>query len=255
MKHIAEIEPGGFITDNFHHHWVRDMIKQRDTAILAIAGDKAIITGVEISGDPEVASSGFVTYNGKIYSFIAGLKQATVTVKRDATDRPNASGIPSAAYYEDIMTFGDDGLETFDFSDLKRVKNLQQILLDETLVNTAPAWDDITDKPTFLMRKVFGKISVGDIGVTSVPSFSGNILSAVMLNNDGDDMRFKVTFDSVGTTNYMPMLQLVSKSANYETDNDVFAMAKNITETSFEILVREVQPINQNLDILIQIIV
>lgn len=254
MKHIAELATGGFITDNFHHHWVRDMIKQRDTAILSIVGDKAIINGVEISGDPEVASSGFVTYNGKIYSFIGGLKQSTVTVKRDATDRPNSTGIPSAAYYEDIMEFGDDGLETFNFSELKRVKNVQDILTDESLVNTAPAWDDITNKPTFLMRKVYGRIIIGNLGAGTISS-SGDITSATIAEDNADDQRIIVNFASVGTSNYVPNIKVLSKAASFTLDNDIILTVRNLTPTSFEILTRELVLGTQNIDILIQIIV
>lgn len=256
MKHIAELAVGGFITDNFHHHWVRDMIKQRDTAILAIAGDKAIINGVEISGDPEVASDGFVTYNGKIYSFVGGVKQATVTVKRNATDRPNSSGIQSAAYYEDTMQFGNDGLETFNFSELKRVKNLQEILLDETLVNTAPAWDDITGKPSFLNRVIYGTVTFGDIGSASTSPVTGDIISVTKLNEDnGTDSRFQINFASIGTSNYIPTVILESLSANYDLDNDVIVSYKNITATSFQLLLREMATITQNIMARIQIVV
>jgi microcystin-dependent protein len=123
MKHLAELAVGGFITDNYHHEWNEAALKERDAAIIAIAGDKTIITGVIV--DSGNATAGVVTYNGKLYTFLPGALQATVTTKRVATDRPNAVGIPAAAYYEDIIEFGDDGLETFDFADLKRYYNNQ----------------------------------------------------------------------------------------------------------------------------------
>jgi len=128
MKHIAELAVGGFITDNYHHEWIEEMVKQRDASIVSFAGNKKIISGVVVSGDPEVATDGIVVYNGKVYSFVGGAVQTTVTIKRIATDRPNADGIPAAAYYEDIIEFGDDGLETFDFDELKRYYRNQPIL-------------------------------------------------------------------------------------------------------------------------------
>jgi microcystin-dependent protein len=118
MKHIADIQPGGFIVDNEYHKTIGEMLQERDAAILALAGDKAIISGVEADGANTTA--GVVTFNGKIYRFIAGLTAVNVTTKRIAIDRPNASQINAPAFYEDVMEFGTDGFETFEFSDLHR---------------------------------------------------------------------------------------------------------------------------------------
>jgi hypothetical protein len=118
MKHIADIQPGGFIVDNEYHLSIGEMINQRDAAIIALAGDKAIISGVLVAGASHTA--GVVTYNGKLYSFAAGTTQATVTIKKVALDRPNANQVDAPAFYEDIIEFGNDGFATFNFSDLKR---------------------------------------------------------------------------------------------------------------------------------------
>jgi hypothetical protein len=118
MIHIADIEPGGFIVDNEYHKKIGEMIKERDASILSLAGNKVIIYGVQPNGIN--TTSGQVSYNNKIYRFIGGETQETVTIKRIAIDRPNASSIPSPAFYEDVLEFGDDGLETFNLSELKR---------------------------------------------------------------------------------------------------------------------------------------
>lgn len=129
MKHIADIQPGGFIVDNEYHLSIGEMINQRDATILALAGDKAIISGVELDGGNHTA--GVVTYNGKIYSFIAGATQTQVTTKKIALDRPNANQVDAPAFYEDVIEFGSDGLETFAFSELTRVDNLSKLILAE----------------------------------------------------------------------------------------------------------------------------
>lgn len=118
MKHIADIQPGGFIVDNEYHVSIGEMIKERDAAILALAGDNAIISGVQVSGSNHTA--GVVAYNGKLYSFIAGVTQTSVTTKKVALDRPNANQVDAPAFYKDVIEFGNDGFETFNFSDLVR---------------------------------------------------------------------------------------------------------------------------------------
>lgn len=121
MIHLADIQSGGFIVDNEYHKKIGEMLQERDAAILALAGDKAIISGVEADGGNTTA--GVVTFNGKIYRFIAGVTATNVVTKRIAIDRPNASQINAPAFYEDVIEFGDApdaGFETFPFNDLKR---------------------------------------------------------------------------------------------------------------------------------------
>jgi hypothetical protein len=62
-----------------------------------------------------------------------------------------------------------------------------------------------------------------------------------------DDIR-TVTFASVGTSNYMVNGCLISKSTNYNDDNDVFFQIREKTATSFKICLREVTGNTQNLD-------
>jgi hypothetical protein len=118
MKHIADIQPGGFIVDNEYHLSIGEMINERDATILALAGNKAIISGVQVDGSNHTA--GVVTYNGKLYTFIAGVTQTQVTTKKVALDRPNANQVDAPAFYEDVIEFGTDGFETFAFSELVR---------------------------------------------------------------------------------------------------------------------------------------
>jgi microcystin-dependent protein len=118
MKHIADIQPGGFIVDNEYHKTIGEMLQERDAAILALAGNKAIISGVEADGAN--TTDGMVTFNGKIYRFIGGATASDITTKRIAIDRPNASQINAPAFYEDVIEFGTDGFDTFPLADLRR---------------------------------------------------------------------------------------------------------------------------------------
>ena len=254
MKHIAELPLGGFITDNYHHEFIESMIKERDAAILAVAGNKAIISGVVVSGVPAAATTGIVVYNGKLYTFLPGEVQTEVTTKRIAIDRPNASGIDAAAYYQDVIEFGNDGLETFPFAELKRVKTLQEIILDDSLVNVVPEWDSITGKPAFLTRKMLGTIILGDVPDASV-SHSGDISTSSIIETDGNDQHLRITFPTVGTSSYIPNVAIDSKSADFNKDNDVIWSIKSRTATTLDILLRDVSGAVQNINIIVQIIV
>lgn len=52
----------------------------------------------------------------------------------------------------------------------------------------------------------------------------------------------------VGTSDYFVVGSLISKSSNFNQDNDVIEMIKNKTATSFKLCLREVSSDVQNLD-------
>ncbi len=256
MKHIADIQPGGFIVDNEYHKAIGEMLQERDAAILALAGDKAIISGVEADG--ATTTAGVVTFNGKIYRFVAGETAANVITKRIAIDRPNASQIDAPAFYEDVIEFGDTpdtGFETFPFADFTRVKTLQDLAVDENLVNVVPTWESITGKPAFLGVKVLGRLIIGELGTGNTVTVSGDLTSATVVEDNNDDQRFRVNFASLGTTNYFPQVQVLSKATQFTHDNEIITTVRNLTATSFDILTRELVLTTQNIEILVQIIV
>lgn len=63
----------------------------------------------------------------------------------------------------------------------------------------------------------------------------------------GDSIR-TISFSSVGTSNYMVNGCLISKSADYNDDNDVIWMVREKTPTSFKLCLKEVAGEAQNLD-------
>jgi hypothetical protein len=63
------------------------------------------------------------------------------------------------------------------------------------------------------------------------------------------DSVFTVTFPDVGTSDYMVAVYPVSKSSNYDLDNDVFFMTREHTATSFKICGREIANQTQNISL------
>lgn len=65
----------------------------------------------------------------------------------------------------------------------------------------------------------------------------------------GNDMIRTVNLPyNVGTSNYRVEGSLVSKSANFDADNDVFEVVKDRTASSFKICLRQISSNTQNLD-------
>jgi hypothetical protein len=62
------------------------------------------------------------------------------------------------------------------------------------------------------------------------------------------DQLFTVSFDDIGTSEYIVTGSLVSKSASFDTDNDVMWVIRNKTATSFKIALKEVSNETQNLE-------
>lgn len=67
--------------------------------------------------------------------------------------------------------------------------------------------------------------------------------------NPGPDEKITISFPNLGTSSYMVLPSLVSKSVNYDVDNDVILTIKNKTPTSFDLCGKEVSNNVQNLDL------
>ena len=241
MIHIAELELGGFITDNYYHEMVGEMIKQRDSIIVSIAGDKAIVSGVIIAGSPEVATEGVVVYNNKVYSFIGGNVQDDVTIKRIAIDRPNSAQILSPAYYKDVIQFGNDGLETFSFSELKRTDNLSTI---KGVLSQVPSETKVGLSRPATSQEIEGGAK-SDVFI-SPSNFPSSVLkqlksdSYTIGNIPATDHNVTISFSDIGTSNYIIIGNLVSLSNDPQGDNDIVWVYYDKTATGFSISFREI---------------
>lgn len=65
----------------------------------------------------------------------------------------------------------------------------------------------------------------------------------------GSDNIVTITFPEISTANYMAAVYPVSKSANYNNDNDVVLTTREHTTTSFKVCFREVAGVTQNLEL------
>lgn len=119
--------------------------------------------------------------------------------------------------------------------------------------NTQP--DFIKNFPNVIDVLMQGKVTGIQVGTGGgATAFSGDITGIVDLNVEPSELRIRVTFPSIGTTDYHPILTLKSDDPDWDKDNDVFCMVKNLTATTFEVLFKEVESLTQNLSLLITVI-
>ncbi|MEK0370405.1 MAG: hypothetical protein QQN55_04520, partial [Nitrosopumilus sp.] len=115
--------------------------------------------------------------------------------------------------------------------------------------------DFIKNKPSVFNLLLQGSLDgIDPGGAGAIGNVGGDITSASILNSAADDMRIRVNFSSIGTSNYHPIITLLSEDANWDNDNDVYIMVRNLTPTSFEVLFKEEAPNVQDLKLLISVI-
>ncbi len=262
MKYLDEMAEGGYPFDDVSINYLQQMHNERDAFIAAIIGDKKIIKGVVYSSDSNSYSDGLIVIGDKLYHFVGGSAQTTISKQTIVTKRQYKDGLEKEAFINEFYEFGDAGTDAIAFNELKRVDNLHDILSNELIKNVQPDWNIsdsdslsfIKNKPTLVKNRLYGRVKLGDVPSNSI-STEGGISSATILNTDGPATRIRVNFPSVGTANYVPIVAIDSKSSNYNVDNEVILSLKNITATSFEILLEEQTSETQNVDVVVQIIV
>lgn len=230
-------------------------------ALGAIVGNFSIISGCQLSGS--TIADGVVFINGEILEFKGGVAQTNVIVVEEKTALEFEDTNSHDVIFTRYATFGTAttqwpwadfkrGMPTIDISEalagkatteaLTTLSNSIQTMLEKldtidtnAKVQVQTDWDATTGKGVLLNK----------------PDFSSPFLlkgTYPVGNLDNTDEIRTVTFPTVNTTNYMVLGSLVSKSSNYDSDNDVFFVIRDKTATSFKFTLREVSGVLQNLD-------
>lgn len=280
-KHLI-ISATGFPGTNETWRFIQKAWREPLEAIALLAGNKVIVSGVE--NDADVVSNGFIAYNGEILPFAGGDVESNVTLIEDITnvtydvDLDGDSELDSLPGYKNrYLKFGTDGIETFPFSELAPLKTIKELsnftlpantvidpnyvhtevnftlallnklngIQEGAQVNVKPSWTapagnaaEILNKPNFLLPLRTGTAFIYDI--------------------DATDYLETISFPSIGTANYLPILSIVSGSAGYapdsvnylpgwNIDNDFSYVIVDKTFTSFKIGFREYSSVLQNL--------
>lgn len=127
-----KISATGFPLTNETLRFMQEAWKIPLQALSNIIGNKVILEGVVIVENN--ASAGYIAYNGVIYPFLSGEVDTNVTLKKNTinveydVDLDNDDNLDSLPAYETYhFEFGDDGIETFAFNELFRLKSLEDL--------------------------------------------------------------------------------------------------------------------------------
>lgn len=127
-----KISATGFPMTNETLRFMQDAWRLPLESFSNLAGNKVILSGLNVVEG--IASAGYVAYNGIVYPFLEGevgenvtLKKNTVNVEYDV-DLDNDDNLDSLPAYETYhLEFGNDGIESFPFADLFRLKSIKEL--------------------------------------------------------------------------------------------------------------------------------
>jgi hypothetical protein len=138
---------------------------------------------------------------------------------------------------------------------------MQDVL--KTAIQVQTDWDQadnsqpdyLKNKPAILNVLLQGGVNGIDVGGAGFGSIFGGVTGVSVVENFGSDYRIRVNFNSLGTSNYHPLITLQSNLVDWNADNDVFCMVKSLTPTSFDVLFRELSSgVVQDLTLMISVI-
>jgi hypothetical protein len=118
----------------------------------------------------------------------------------------------------------------------------------------------IQNKPTASFEPLAsGRIIIGDFGgslVGVVLAVTGDFTNCVVSQNlnAGADNLYTLTFPNVGTTDYQCVFTHVSKSGNFDLDNDIVWCQRSAGNTSVQIAGRQFAAAVDNIDLIVSLI-
>lgn len=127
MKHLMPVLEGGYPLDDITIAFLQSMHNERDAFIFAAFGNLKIVEGVIFNPQTNDVSDGLIAYNGKLYHFVGGQKQAKISLHINKTQRQFEDGNFKDAFEEQFFTFGETGTDIIDFDSLKRWYNNQPL--------------------------------------------------------------------------------------------------------------------------------
>ena len=130
-RHLR-ISATGFPGTNETWRFIQSAWREPLNALAQMAGDKTVITGCVV--DDDSMGNGFIVLNGEILPFQAGEIGTHITMIKEVinvdydVDIDNDDNLDSLPAYETrYLKFGSEGENTFPYSELKRLKPLQEL--------------------------------------------------------------------------------------------------------------------------------
>jgi hypothetical protein len=257
-KRIDFNKLGGLATYQDTLDFLQASYRDSISAIAKAFGSKVIVSGVTDQGS-NTYSDGWVVIDGELMPFDGGLKSPRVIVNEVSGTELFGDGSTQTVYFTRRATMGITG--GFAFSDFIRVdtmsaisEGLKNLVIAhnnlQVQVNTyipKPEWVDIKNKPnvslaghrhhwneidgipTFITPIYVGRQHIGD--------FDGKSEEGWLINLNRN----------IGTDRYIVTGSLLSMRSNWSDDNDVIWSIKNKTSTSFWLLLKQLEGVQQDL--------
>ena len=268
------IAASGFPGTNKTWRFIQEAFAEPLGALAQLAGNFTIVSGMEpsFSASPMGVSysNGFVSINGEILPFVGGTHQAQCTIIETVENATydadiNNDGILDnlPTYITRYVTFGSGGVSTFNFSQLKRLKTIDElsafslpagIVIDPNYiqftaqllhklnniefgaqVNVKPNWNAPEGAPNEILNK---------------PTFTRTLWKGVLIVQDvNPDIVYDVNFQqNVGTSLYFPLISyqtLGPTPAQRKDAATIFHAWHTPTNTGFKLRLGELGHINQ----------
>lgn len=256
------ISSKGFPGTNKTWRFIQDAFTEPLEALARNAGNKTIITGITLTDG--VYSSGFISYEGEILPFAGGALSESVTIIEEVeqvtynVDQNNDGQLDTLPGYKTrYAKFGSEGVTTFPFNNLTRLKSLEELsafelpegmVIDSNYIALTQA----------MVNKLAGIAEQAEVNVQADWNAVNNLDDAYIKNKPvnvarwlltprtvyvGDvytDTNIPISFPTVGNTDYIVVGHLISYGTEWNYDNDVVWMVKDLTPTGFKLLLKEV---------------
>lgn len=245
---------------------ITDADEELMKALTGALGDLVIITGVELIDG--VYTNGYLAINGEILHFTGGEPQDKITVNQEVVhaeyndDNDNDGALDILpVYLIRTASFGSGGVTVHNFSDFTRlltVKQLteftnQDIVIDSDYVHTD---FNFTEELRTRLLNLVGNIQAdwsAVAGAARILNKPTNLIGwlktplPIIIGDVYTDLNIPIAFPNIGTSQYLVVGNLISVGSNWNNDNDVIWMARNLTSTGFQLLLKEVTGDVQNL--------
>jgi hypothetical protein len=244
-------------------------------ALAALAGDKTIISGVNVVFNGQLVTQGFISYNSELILFQQSAPGTTVKIYEntefvnynvDANNDQQLDSLP--AYITRYATCGTGNgtvVASFPFSDLKRLKTVKEltdfalpdgIVIDSnyipftnellTKLNGIQAGAQVNVKPNWLSPES------ATSGILNKPNAAIILKQGTIMAGDiqNGNLEFTAVFTSIGTSIYqvIPSFEATSEGVAAATATLFYAIHSK-TATSFKIRLRESGSFTQSLRI------
>ncbi|KQT17436.1 hypothetical protein ASG31_08475 [Chryseobacterium sp. Leaf404] len=217
--------------------------------VARMAGDKAILSGCEDLGTS--VGDGYVVINGEMLEFKGALKQTTVIIKEEIGTADFEDGSTKPFETNRYATFG-FSTTSFPWAEFKRVPALNSlpatITTLETNLNTKI--DNLINALGFLKK---GNVFIGDIAnkpngwTTTGAGYSIYLINSTPSGSGGDDL-YRIVFTEPLPTNDFMLYGTINYSGDFNANNDVIFSITNKNVNGFDLSIREVSQIVQNLN-------